>query len=184
MVEAITFITGNPKKVVEVEKYLSISLNHTRLDLAEIQSIDLAEVVSHKAKEAYRLINSPVLIEDVSLSFGALNGTLPGPFIKWFLEEIKVEGLIKMLEGNQDRRAIATVCYGLYDGKALQTFMASINGKISEKILQGEWDFGFNTIFIPDGYTTSWSQMNEREQFETSFRRLALEKLEKYLNEK
>lgn len=35
----------------------------------------------------------PVIIEDVSLCFDALNG-LPGPYIKWFLEKVGHEGKI------------------------------------------------------------------------------------------
>ena len=50
------------------------------------------------------------LIEDVSLCFTALNG-LPGPYIKWFVEDLKLEGLSKILTGYDDKRAVAQVIY-------------------------------------------------------------------------
>ncbi len=49
----ITFITGNLGKVEQLKRYLHYPVTHQKLDLTEIQSLDLLEVVRHKAKEAY-----------------------------------------------------------------------------------------------------------------------------------
>lgn len=76
MLQKITFITGNAKKAEYLEKYLGFPVAHEKLDLDEIQSLDLREIVEHKAKQAYEKIGSPVLVEDVSLEFTAL-GRLP-----------------------------------------------------------------------------------------------------------
>lgn len=54
--QSITFITGNPKKADYLEKYLGFPIEHTKLDLDEIQSLDLYEVVEHKVKQAYEKI--------------------------------------------------------------------------------------------------------------------------------
>ncbi len=50
------------------------------------------------------------LIEDVSLCFTALKD-LPGPYIKWFVEDLKLEGLSKILTAYEDKRAIAKVIF-------------------------------------------------------------------------
>ena len=50
------------------------------------------------------------LIEDVSLCFNALKG-LPGPYIKWFVEDLELEGLSKILTAYDDKRAVAQVIY-------------------------------------------------------------------------
>jgi len=94
--QRITFITGNQHKADYLEKYLGFSVGHIKLDLNEIQSLDLNEIVEHKVKEAYAKIKKPVLVEDASLEFSAL-GRLPGPFIKFFIEEMGLEKICSML---------------------------------------------------------------------------------------
>ncbi|MEK7535376.1 MAG: non-canonical purine NTP pyrophosphatase [Patescibacteria group bacterium] len=177
--DKLTFITGNAAKADQLGRHLDIPVNHLKIELTEIQSLDLAEIVEHKAKEAYKHIGSPVLIEDTSLTFSAL-GRLPGPLIKWFLTELDNEGLCRILDGYQDRGAVAEVLFGLYDGKDLQTFRGSAKGSVATKP-RGEWGFGWDPIFIPDGYSKTWGEMTADEQKETSMRRIALKKLEKVL---
>ncbi|MDD3302911.1 MAG: non-canonical purine NTP pyrophosphatase [Candidatus Gracilibacteria bacterium] len=79
----ITFITGNQNKADYIAKYLNYPLDHIKLELDELQSTNLFEIVEHKVKQAYNLIKKPVVVEDVSLEFEALGG-LPGPFIRFF----------------------------------------------------------------------------------------------------
>lgn len=60
---------------------------HEKIELDEIQSLNLDEVVTHKVKQAYEKAEKPVLVEDTSLIFLAL-GKLPGTFIRFFVQEI------------------------------------------------------------------------------------------------
>lgn len=180
--EKITFITGNAAKAEQLGRHLEIPVNHQKIDLAEIQSLDLLEIVGHKAKEAFKHIGSPVLIEDTSLIFHAL-GRLPGPLIKWFLTELDNEGLCRILDGYEDRTATAEVLLGLYDGKDLMTFHGSTEGSIA-KSPKGERGFGWDPVFIPAGWDRTWGEMTPEEQKETSMRRIALKKLEAQLSVK
>jgi XTP/dITP diphosphohydrolase len=87
-----------------------------KLDLVELQSLDMVEIIEHKAKKAYEALGEPAICEDVGLVFNARNG-LPGPQIKRFLQSVGREGLLQMLSGFSDRSACA-VCYiGWYDGQ-------------------------------------------------------------------
>jgi len=61
-----------------------------KIDLDELQSLDLRVIVEHKVRQAYEKVGGPVLVEDVSLEFLAL-GRIPGPFIKFFEQEIGLE---------------------------------------------------------------------------------------------
>lgn len=81
-----TFITGNQSKTDYLSRQLGVQLDHKKVDLDEIQSTDLHEIVEHKFRQAYEVCGTPVLVEDVSLVFNAL-GELPGPYIKWFVEK-------------------------------------------------------------------------------------------------
>jgi len=172
----ITFITGNPAKAEQLGQHLRLPVTHQKLDLPEIQSLDLNEVVAHKVMEAAKHVTGPVLVEDTSLIFHAL-GRLPGPLIKWFLTELDNDGLAKLLDGYDNRQATATVLFGYYDGFSLETFEGTMNGKVA-LAPRGERGFGWDPIFIPEGHNKTWGEMTVEEQKATSMRRLALEKLE------
>src|SRR3990167_6333607 len=101
----ITFITGNQDKADYLAKHLNMPVRHHKLDLDEIQSLDLRTVVEHKVRQAYEIINGPVLVEDVSLEFSAF-GSFPGTFIKFLLEETPFETICRMVDG-LDRGATA-----------------------------------------------------------------------------
>ena len=176
---SLTFITGNAAKAEQLKRHLNYPVFHKKLDLDEIQSLDLKKIVERKAREAYKKVKSPVLVEDVSLSFHAF-GKLPGPLIKWFLGELGNDGLCKMLDGHKNRNATAEVCFGLYDGKKLKIFGGKVEGKIAE-YPRGKTDFGWDPIFIPKGNRKTNAEMSIDEQKKTSMRRIALKKLEKFL---
>lgn len=178
----LTFITGNASKAEQLARHLEYPVEYKKFDIAEIQSLDLKEIAGHKAREAYKQVQSPVLVEDTSLVFRAL-GRLPGPLIKWFLEELDNEGLCRLLDGYQDRSAQATVCFCFYDGKALETFEGEMAGTIASSP-KGERGFGWDPIFIPEGKIKTWGEMDIEEQKETSMRSIALKKLEDYLKDR
>lgn len=175
----ITFITGNSDKIRWFRKFTSLPIEHKNLNLHEIQSLNIEEIVRHKVKGAYAVIKGPVLIEDTSLVFNAL-GKLPGPLIKWFLNELGNEGLCRLLDGFKDRSAEAIVLFALYDGKTYKTFEGKIDGVITDKP-RGENGFGWDPIFLPKGFSKTWAKMSDEDIIKTSIRKRALEKLEKYL---
>jgi non-canonical purine NTP pyrophosphatase (RdgB/HAM1 family) len=179
MKKSITFITSSKDKLEQLREFLDYPIEHKALDLAEIQSLDPHEIVEAKVKEAYRIVKLPVLVEDVSLTFEAF-GKLPGPLIKWFLKELDTEGLCKLLNGYSSRNATAYVLYGYYDGKVFKFFDGSWEGTIAKKP-KGTYSFGWNPIFIPKGYNKTWGEMNLEEQKDTSMRKIALDKFQKYL---
>lgn len=111
MAKNVTFITSNQHKADALARVLGLSLAHRAVDLMEIQSTSLEEIVEHKVRQAYIVAKCPVLVEDVALEFMALGG-LPGPFIKFFVEAPNgLENLCRMLDGFDDRSAVAAcVC--------------------------------------------------------------------------
>lgn len=180
-IQTLTFITGNPAKAEQLTHHLNYPVTHKKLDLPEIQSLDLREIVKRKAKEAYKEVGGPVIVEDTSLIFHAL-GKLPGPLIKWFLTELDNDGLCKLLDGYEERNAIGQVCVGLYDGREIHFFEGEQRGMVAQNP-RGEKGFGWDPIFIPEGHAKTWGEMDREEQKETSMRRVALKKLEKFLAE-
>lgn len=155
------FVTGNMDKVHWVEKFLGQKIAHHKLELDEIQDLDPVRVLEHKAKEAYRILKKPVLVEDTSLVFHAL-GRLPGPFVKFFKEELSSEGMARLLDGFEDRSATQVVLFAVYDGKVFLTFEGSASGLVADAP-RGGFGFGFDAIFIPEGHNKTRGEMTEDE---------------------
>jgi len=149
-VKDITFITGNKNKASYLAKLLGIEIKHRKYDLDEIQSLDLHEIVEHKARQAYDMLKKPVLVEDVSLEFNALSG-LPGPFIKYFVDHAGLEASCRMLDGFSDRSAVAKCTFGYFDGKKLHFFDGQLAGTIAQSP-RGENGYGWDKIVIHEGY--------------------------------
>lgn len=159
----ITYVSSNAGKAEYLAKYLNHPFMHHALELDEIQSLDLEKIAEHKAKEAYAKLKKPVLVDDVSLSFKALGGNLPGPYIKWFLQELKPEGLCRMLDGFDNRTAEGKICMTYYDGTVLRNFVGSLAGTIAKEPRQGIRGYGWDVIFIPEGSDKTYSEMTDDE---------------------
>lgn len=145
------FISGNQNKIDYLSKALGIEVSHQKIELDEIQSADPKVVIEHKVRQAYEIIRKPVLVEDTSLSFNALNG-LPGPFVKFFVDMPDgLEKMCRMLDGFEDRSAYGSVVYGYYDGKELRFFEGRLLGEIAIHPV-GDGGYGWDRIFKPAGY--------------------------------
>lgn len=175
----VVFITGNEHKVKQLSQWLGVEVAHQRVDLDEIQSLDLREIVEHKARQAYVVVKRPVIVEDVAMIFAAFK-QLPGPFIKWFEKGSGLEVMCRMLDGFDDRSAEAHTMYGLYDGETLHCFEGIMRGTIARSP-RGRNGFGFDPIFINEGQMLTRGEMDEDTYSRTSYRQSALAELRKFL---
>lgn len=174
----VTFITGNQSKADYLAKYLGFSVAHQKIELDEIQSLDLKTVVEHKVQQAYDIIQKPVIVEDVSLEFTAF-GRLPGTFIKFFVDEMPAENICRMVDG-LNRDAIARCVFGYYDGLRLEFFEGNLRGAVAETP-QGENGFGWDTIFIPEGYEATRAMLDEDDDKKTYLQLKPFSKLKAFL---
>ena len=176
----VTFITGNPQKAEYVSRYLGFDVAHQKVELDEIQSLDLREIVHHKLQQAYAEVGAPVLVEDVSLEFDAL-GRLPGPFIKWFVDEMDMQDIANMVPAN-NRTARARCVFGFYDGEEEQFFEGVLEGSVATTPA-GDGGYGYDKIFIPEGYSVTRAQMNEADDKATYLKTKPFEQVHDFLNE-
>ena len=181
MKKKITFITGNAKKAEYLSKYLGFPIEHKKIDLDEVQSLDLRKIVEHKVRQAHEIIKKPVLVEDVSLEFEALGG-LPGPFIRFFIERMPHEKICSMLNGKK-RNATAKCVYGYYDGKILKMFEGKLEGEIAKKP-KGDRCYGFDSFFVPMGYNVTRALLyGSKDDQKTYLKMKPFAKVKKFLAE-
>lgn len=176
----VTFITGNKNKAEYLEKLLGLKIKHQKIDLDEIQSLSLLEIVEHKVRQAYAILKSPVLVEDVGLFFEDLGG-LPGPFIKYFVDNVPFEKICKMVgEKEENRRAMARCVFGYFDGVNLKLFEGQTKGKIAPEP-RGENGYGWDKIFIPSGYEITNAEMNQEDNYKIYMTTKPIEKVRVFL---
>ncbi len=176
--KTVTFITGNQNKADQLAKYIGQPIDHVKIDLDEIQSMDLKEIVEHKVRQAYEKIQSPVIVEDISLEFEALGG-LPGPFIRFFVDNVPFETICSMIDG-KTRVATAKAVFGYCDGEKTELFEGELKGRISE-IPVGENGYGWDKIFIPEGYDVTRASFGEEDYHKTYLIFKPLAKLKSFL---
>lgn len=163
----VTFITGNEHKARLMSDYLGTSVKHQKIELDEIQSLDLHRIVEHKARQAFQIVGSPVLVEDVALNFEALSG-LPGPFIKWFLGVMSLQQICNLLDEHASRTATAQISFAYFDGKELKFFDGEVKGTIMKEP-RGH-GFGWNPIFVPEGASRTYAEMQDENDINLSLR--------------
>jgi ribokinase/non-canonical purine NTP pyrophosphatase (RdgB/HAM1 family) len=183
----ITFVTGNKKKLEEVQQILSggkaFEIVNAKLDLPELQG-DPIEISIEKCKLAAKTVKGPVFTEDTSLCFNALNG-LPGPYIKWFLEKCGHDGLNQMLDGFSNRSAYAQtiVAFTYGSDEVVHIFDGRTDGRIVKA--RGKLDFGWDPIFEPmEGQgeiCKTYAEMTREEKNAISHRAKSFAKFKEFL---
>jgi len=175
----LTVVTSSPDKLTEINGILGTNHKISKVNIPEIQSLDLNEVISYKAKSAYQKIKKPILVEDVSFEIGALKG-LPGTFIKFFLKTLGTEGTVALIKGKNTNTKVTTAA-AIYDGQNLKVFKGTIYGTLSPKD-RGKYGFGFDKVFIPKGYKNTLAQMPPSLKNKISHRAKVLRKVSAYLD--
>ncbi|VDH14865.1 Non-canonical purine NTP pyrophosphatase [Algoriella xinjiangensis] len=185
----LIFATHNDHKVKEVAQMLPSYLTMKSLtDINFHDEIDetgktFEENALLKAKTIFEKTNKNIFADDSGLVIDALDGA-PGVYSARYAGTGKdadnVTKALKELEGKTNRKAyfISIFCL-ILNGKEY-FFEGKVNGTISTEIL-GEDGFGYDPIFIPDGYSKSFAQMTAEEKNNISHRGLAVKKLNDFL---
>jgi non-canonical purine NTP pyrophosphatase (RdgB/HAM1 family) len=176
------FVTGNRMKLAEARRLGGSELEGVDLDLPEIQSLDLEEVLRAKGEEAVRRLGRgpgprlerPLLVDETALGLAALNG-FPGPLIKWLLGSIGAEGTARLAEAQGDRRAQALSGLLWTDGERTVVVRGVVEGVLV--LPRGEARFGWDTIFQPDGGDRTYAELEPEEKDAISQRGQAWRKL-------
>ncbi len=175
----IYFATGNKGKAKEAEQILGVDVEIAPLELDEIQSMNLEDIVGHKVKQAYEKLKAPVFVDDVSLEVEIWKG-FPGPFVK-YLQQISNDLILYMMRNEENRRVklIATIAF--HDGEKIHYFSGHIPCTIARES-RGERGWGFDPIMIPEGQELTFSEMTDEVKNSLSHRRYALDSFRQFLN--
>lgn len=175
----ITLVTGNPNKLAELREILrGVELEARAIDLPEIQSMSLEEIVRVKARSAYEAVGGPVIVEDVSFEVRALGG-MPGPFVKWWAKTAGYEPALAVCERAGDFAATARCGSAYCDAGRLEYAEAAVTGRLTGRT-EGE-GFGFDYYFVPDGYDRTFALLGMDVKNQISHRARSLRLLREKL---
>jgi inosine triphosphate pyrophosphatase len=188
----VYFVTGNVNKSAELfeilKEYPDVHIQFVEHDLDELQG-NSTHVVFAKCKEALKLVNNKVIVEDTSLFFRALSSdefSLPGPYIKDFYKALGNEGLYNLVK-DKDTVAHALCMFAYYDGIRYNIFTGETYGKIvSPRAKMINKDFGWDPIFEctegSDGqYGLTFAEMSDEKKNQISHRARGFRKLLDYI---
>lgn len=189
----LIFASNNAHKLSEIRNLLE--------NMVEIQSLkdinlegDIPETsdtlegnATQKAEWIYNRIGQDCFADDTGLEVEALDGA-PGVYSARYAGEgcsfaDNVNKLLKAMDGQTNRKArFRTVICFIENGEK-HYFEGIVNGTIIEKG-SGNMGFGYDPIFVPDGYDISFAEMPLDEKNKISHRGLATQKLVEYLKNK
>ena len=176
----VYFVTSNAHKVRELQAIFSpqVKLAHVALELDEIQSLNLHDIVRHKLHQAYETLHAPVLVEDVSAELADLAG-LPGPFVKFFNQRLGDDALYQLAPGSN---VSLTCCMGYYDGTTELLVDGTVHGTVVAP--RGENGFGFDCCVVLDGHTKTCAKFSPAEKNMLSHRYKAVQQMATALAER
>ncbi len=182
----LIFATQNPNKVHEIKLKLGEGITIVSLiDLNYTQDIEehgetLEENALIKARKIYKLYGQNCFSEDTGLEVFALNNA-PGVHTARYAGEEKsaeanMDLLLKNLEHQADRSAQFRAVIALIINGKEYLFEGISQGKIAER-KSGTHGFGYDPIFIPEGYSQTFAELDKFEKAALSHRSRAFEKL-------
>jgi non-canonical purine NTP pyrophosphatase (RdgB/HAM1 family) len=177
--DKLIFVSSNPKKAIEAERILGMSLLHVAIGLPEIQAPDVEEITRYKLEVARTKGYNRLVVEDVSLGFDEL-GNFPGPYVRWLLEAAGGKGLAAIAYALNNRSAKAVCCVGYWDGIESHVFCGECAGEVLVQP-RGEQQFGWDAWFQPRGTGKTFAEMSPEEKDRVSHRGHAYRKLAEHL---
>jgi XTP/dITP diphosphohydrolase len=187
----LLFASRNPHKIHELNTLLQDKIQIIGMEEAGVlddipETADTLEGNAYlKARYLYDLLENDCIAEDTGLEVTALN-MQPGVHSARYAGEEKqasknIDKLLHELIGKDDRSARFRSVISLIIDDAVYTFEGEVRGRISEKPT-GHSGFGYDPVFIPDGYSKSFGELPEEVKIGISHRTRAMQKCIRFLD--
>ena len=161
------------------------------MHIQELQGKSI-DIVRNKCEAAFKFLknsflnNGIIIVEDTSFELNSMNG-LPGPYIRDFFKKLGNKKLYELFssfknDSDQSQEAIEESNISIYMHDQIINFNGQVKGKIVSPKNESTEEFKWNYFFIPEGAFKTYGQMETKEKNNFSARRIALDKLCKYIN--
>ena len=179
----IWMATSSEDKYREARDILAkfnVELGRIDEEKVEIQADDPVEIVEYSLRQLED-DGRAIVMEDAGIFIEHLGG-FPGPYSSYVLERLDNPGILKLMEGVEDRKAHYQSAVALRRGEETTSFRGYVRGTIAGSI-RGAGGFGYDPIFIPDeGDGRTFGEMTDEEKNAISHRARAFQKLGEWLS--
>ena len=186
----LIFATHNQNKVQEVKAVFdgfsiaSLADLEYHQEIAETENTFVGNALL-KARHVFEVFKTPVFADDSGLEVVALNGA-PGIYSARYAGEEKnhTKNNAKLLDAlaNETNRVAQFITVITYkDAKTELTFEGIVKGVIAKQT-SGSGGFGYDPLFIPEGYNITFGELPKEIKLRLSHRSRAIAKLHAYLN--
>ena len=191
MKQKIVFATNNAHKLEEVaailgDGYEVLSLREIGCDADIPETADtFAGNALQKAQYVKQHYGYDCFADDSGLEVDVLDGA-PGVYSARYSgggSEPNMDKLLYNLMGKSERGAQFRTVIALLIGEETQLFEGVVRGAIIEE-RRGEGGFGYDPIFVPEGYEHTFAELGNEVKNRISHRAKAVELLAQYLNKK
>jgi len=150
-------------------------VEHIKTKYPEIQAETLEETIVPGLEWLIERYDRPLFIDDSGLFVDALKG-FPGVYSSYVFKTVGCEGILRLMRGVEDRSARFECCIG-YMEPGGKPFIARgvAYGTISHE-MAGTGGFGYDPIFVPEGHTRTYAQIEVSEKNTMSHRGRAVAK--------
>ena len=188
MSKNIVVMSNNDGKIREIKSVLKdfnvLSLKDLNLNIDVEETGTTFEENAILKVEALKDKYDYVLADDSGLEISALDNQ-PGVYSARFLGhdtpyEIKNKLVLEKISECDDRGARFTSVIALSDHGVIHLFKGVLNGEISRDV-RGTGGFGYNPIFIPEGFQETLAEISDDERDKITHRAKALEALKEYM---
>lgn len=188
----LIFATHNQHKLEEIQQLITPAVELVNLnDLNFLEEIEetgtnLTENALIKAQTIFRKFQTNTFADDTGLEIEFLNGE-PGVYSARYAGEEKnslanMQKVLDLMQGQSNRKArFRTVIALIYNHQEFH-FEGIVNGEILEAPI-GHNGFGYDPVFKPDGYDTSFAQMDSTTKNSISHRGRAVEQLINFIHQ-
>jgi len=167
------FVTSNPGKAREAEEILGSEIERADYDYVEIQSDSLEEIAAHGVRDAYEELGEPCFVDDSGMFVEGVGG-FPGPYSSYVYSTLGLEGVLRAVEGIEDRSARFDCVVAYHDGDDVHTFEGTVRGRVAHE-RRGEGGFGYDPVFEVKEDGRTFAEMPPDEKNAVSHRRRAFE---------
>lgn len=186
----ICFASNNPKKLEEIRKVLEGKLEILSLEelgcKEELEETGetLLENAFQKARYVHKKYGIDCFADDTGLEVDALQGA-PGVYSGRFAgeprsDERNVDLLLSKMQGKDKRQARFKTVIALIVGGEEHSFEGEVIGNIATS-KTGLGGFGYDPVFVPEGYDRSFAELSMEEKNSISHRGKAVRKLTEFL---
>lgn len=188
----LVLASANKKKIKELNELLQgftiLSLHDIGFDqeIAE-PFFSFAENAHAKANTIYQFCKKNVLADDSGICVPALNNE-PGVLSARYAglgasDEDNLNKLIQAMDGQSDRRAFYTATLCLIWEAEVHYFEGICHGQLRNE-QKGVHGFGYDPIFVPDGYNETFAELAPSIKQSISHRAIAMQKMIAFITEK